>query len=379
MDESHRLADLVAQMYEAAIDGAQWPDVWSSLTRTLGATSAVFYVQDTLTKQTQMLGMPGVSDAAGALYAAHYHAVDPFVAFGQGLRSKAILLGQEIIDQSAFERSELWNDYSRTHVGAYHFLCASIPIHGRETLSLGVHRPKEAAAYEESDRRQADWLLGHAQRSLQLRARFDAQRIVQASQTEILEQIGFGALVLSEAGHVIYANSAAEHLCLGAGLRLGRTVLGIQTPVNVGNERLRTLIARTAAGGIGGALRISRDGAKPLIVSVSRLPDALARRHSLIVAPKPLHLVLVMIRDVTAAGVLPSALADLFSLTRSEAEVATALASGLTAQRVALQRGVSLFTVRAQIRQILAKVGADNLRDLTQILGQISINRPPDR
>ncbi|MGZ8250059.1 LuxR C-terminal-related transcriptional regulator [Methylomagnum sp.] len=45
-----------------------------------------------------------------------------------------------------------------------------------------------------------------------------------------------------------------------------------------------------------------------------------------------------------------------------------AIFAGHDAEEIAVQRGVSITTVRTQIRQILAKTGASNLRDLARRL-----------
>jgi DNA-binding CsgD family transcriptional regulator len=71
------------------------------------------------------------------------------------------------------------------------------------------------------------------------------------------------------------------------------------------------------------------------------------------------------------------ALQQLFALTAAEADVALTLAMGRSADEIALERGVSLPTVRTQIRQILEKTGALHLRDLIRLLTGIPTVRPP--
>ena len=58
---------------------------------------------------------------------------------------------------------------------------------------------------------------------------------------------------------------------------------------------------------------------------------------------------------------------DLFGLSTAEAAVAVALLGGKTAEDVARVRQVSLDTVRSQIRTVLNKSEATNLRDLERI------------
>ncbi|WP_270936320.1 LuxR C-terminal-related transcriptional regulator, partial [Falsiroseomonas oryzae] len=61
-------------------------------------------------------------------------------------------------------------------------------------------------------------------------------------------------------------------------------------------------------------------------------------------------------------------LRELFGLTAAEAEVARALAGGATKAEVAGARGLRETTVRTQVRSVLAKTGAANLRDLERML-----------
>jgi DNA-binding NarL/FixJ family response regulator len=66
------------------------------------------------------------------------------------------------------------------------------------------------------------------------------------------------------------------------------------------------------------------------------------------------------------------ALTSLFNLTPDEAAVALALGGGRSAEQVTDARQVSTGTVRSQIKVILGKSGAANLRELEQIMASLS-------
>ena len=90
--------------------------------------------------------------------------------------------------------------------------------------------------------------------------------------------------------------------------------------------------------------------------------------------PQRIGRLILLLGLAAFAGALTSRVTDpfvaeAFGLTRAEAEVAAALAGGETANSVAAARGVTVGTVRAQVRVILAKVGAMNLREFEHILG----------
>jgi DNA-binding NarL/FixJ family response regulator len=67
----------------------------------------------------------------------------------------------------------------------------------------------------------------------------------------------------------------------------------------------------------------------------------------------------------------PGLLCNLFGLTKAESEVAVALSDGGTGEDVARRRGVSLETVRTQIRSILGKSESDNLRDFARSMASL--------
>ena len=64
----------------------------------------------------------------------------------------------------------------------------------------------------------------------------------------------------------------------------------------------------------------------------------------------------------------PAVIGEVFQLTRAEAEVATGLAEGLSIEEIAAARGVTLETVRAQIRAVYNKTDVRSRADLVRML-----------
>ncbi|MDB5451852.1 MAG: transcriptional regulator,LuxR family [Caulobacteraceae bacterium] len=65
------------------------------------------------------------------------------------------------------------------------------------------------------------------------------------------------------------------------------------------------------------------------------------------------------------------ALADLFSLSPAEAEIAVMLAQGSSLAEVAGHRSVQPETVRGQVKTLLRKIGVANQKQLASILAQV--------
>jgi DNA-binding CsgD family transcriptional regulator len=137
---------------------------------------------------------------------------------------------------------------------------------------------------------------------------------------------------------------------------------------------LRGLVYAVTHGGAGSMLWVTRRIQAPLAVLVAPLPTRLHPATAL--APS---LALVLITDPADGPILAAqALQQLFALTAAETGVAQALVVGRSAEEIAIERGVSLPTVRTQIRQILEKTGASHLRDLVRLLAGLPAVRPPE-
>jgi DNA-binding CsgD family transcriptional regulator len=137
-------------------------------------------------------------------------------------------------------------------------------------------------------------------------------------------------------------------------------------------QALRGLVYAVTHGGAGGMLRVTRRTQPPLAVLVAPLPTRLHPAPAL--APS---LALVLITDPADSPILAAqALQQLFGLTAAEAGVALALVAGRSAEEIAAERGVSVPTVRTQIRQLLAKTGALHLRDLVRLLAGLPVVTP---
>ena len=179
------------------------------------------------------------------------------------------------------------------------------------------------------------------------------------------------------------ANAAAEALAdapdaafrlslarVPAGLVAGRRI--VMAPVLTEEARdLGALVRATALGGPGGALRLSDAAGMPALAAlVAPLPGRFGGTRGSTGGGRVAGRALVLLRPL-ARGVPPPAwllLRELFGLTRPEAELAQALASGASKVAVADAYGLKETTMRTQVRAILEKTGAANLRQLERLL-----------
>ena len=361
-------ATVLGDFAEAALDESFWAPAIEGLIRLHGGSSGGLMTLDRQAQAPDVLAMPGFTEDALRLYAEHYHRVDLWANLGRSRPSMRAMLGESLVTDAVFERSEVWNDYSRLHVGAFRLLGAVFDLGGGRTAVFGLHRPRDAEPFDEEDRRQIDRVLPHVRRALQLRARLAEETTRLSLGTAALEALTLGVVVTDREGVVLLANPAAEALAqAGGALSLGRRGRSLSAACPAETRRLLALVGETAAGGPGGALLLSRPfGVAALAASVAPLPRRL--RDGL-----PLGAALVVLRDLGGAPPdLAATLTGLFGLTPAEGDLARALLAGRRPEEVAEARGVKLTTVRSQLSQVLHKTGARRQSELAALLERVA-------
>jgi DNA-binding NarL/FixJ family response regulator len=110
------------------------------------------------------------------------------------------------------------------------------------------------------------------------------------------------------------------------------------------------------------------DGDRRFLLLAMPLPQALSP-HSFTGGVLDDGRALVIVRDQTHPAALGGdMLKAIFGLTEAEVAVATSLCGGRSPETIADERGVSLATIRTQVRHILEKAGVRSLRELEAIL-----------
>jgi DNA-binding CsgD family transcriptional regulator/PAS domain-containing protein len=211
----------------------------------------------------------------------------------------------------------------------------------------------------------AERLVPHLDRAVTLsRTLFRAAQQRRAL-SEVVGRLAGGVFLLSEEGKVVFSN------------RSGMRILERRDALSIAdgalhaedhriNRSLQKLIAaavtpkRAAAGSGAGSLAIPRKSGAAYPVSVSRLLPGRSLRDS--VAG-------VMVID-PGAGTEPAVelLRNLHDLTAAEADLVSHLVRGHSLEETARARGVTINTVRSQIKQVFHKTGTSRQGELVQLV-----------
>lgn len=387
-------ADMLGGLYDAAGGVIAWTEALDPLARTFGACSGILYVE-AASGAVDLLALPGWSERATRLYIEHYHRLDPYVAFARRHPGADCILGHEVIAPKLLLESPLWQDFGRVELPGFHFIGAIMPLEAGDGGRLAWHRAVDARPFDDADRARFVALVPHLRRALQLHRRLGAAQRDAAELARCLEHIPLGVVVATGDGQVRFANPAAELICRSgvrsAGLRDGVTgaaPAGLRLSPRLhatraaDEMRLTRLLRKAAAGMAGGGVLIGPAVPEARIaVLVCPLPPACRagvprNGHDRATGRIPGHaaeagLAMVTLRPLAVASEIDGPrLRSLFGLSDAEAAVAAALAAGATVAEVAGARHTSPLTVRAQVRQLLAKAEVGSIRDLAAAIAR---------
>lgn len=202
----------------------------------------------------------------------------------------------------------------------------------------------------------------------QHRAPFDAATVATLG-FEAMNALSVGVVIVDCRGCVALANAK------GAELLERRAIFRSAAPLALRDTRSRDALRRGLAAASHGttcALKLRDRDAKPAISAILvPLRAPLDRMHA---SGAP---VLLAMNDLFATGAIPGVwLAQLFGLTPTESSVTNWLVTGRPIEEYARDRGVSVATVRSQVKTVLAKTGMSRQVQLVAALARLPIDSP---
>jgi DNA-binding CsgD family transcriptional regulator len=362
------LLRVVAMIYDAALDPAQWPAVLQAVSAYLGADGASLAIDQ---RQGLFALNAGCGEEALRGYDAHWHAVNPLWPGLLQAPTATVLVDRQALPDGAYLAGEFYNDFVRPRG-----LLANMSIKMLETppaaAALALHRLQRpgAAAFGAADQARAALLAPHLARAMQLTDRLALLQGQSALTGEALEWLPQPSFVVEGTGRLRFANRGARALLQAAD---GLVALGdgLQGAEPAATEALRGLIAAAAArrpssAGRGGTLLLRRpSGRRPLSLLVAPFhpPEGWEQLR-----PRP-RLALVIVHDPEMAIAPPAqALRDRYGLTAAEAALALAVLGGEGLRAAAAQLGISVSTAKTHLQRVFGKTGTSRQAELVRLL-----------
>ncbi len=362
------VAALVASLYEAAADQAQWELFLKQLTMIVKGGHAALLLLDYERAHVNVAVSSGVAPEAQCSYDEYYSTTDEWARRSQRLiHSGWVGTGQMICPDEVLLRSEFYNDFLRKH-DMFHECAGIIDQTGSSIAAITIVRPRRAGAFGEDTLQFMKFLMPHMQRAVQIHSRI-ADLYSRAARTELaLDSISFGIVFINARGALVQMNRYAESLFRREdGLLLTKD--GVRAVVFREDQELQSLLrdafkmALVSATGSSNTVLISRVRSKrPLAVFVSPV------RPSVGFAPEKAGAVVFITDPDTQVQPRLRILQTVYHLTAAEARLAILLLNDVSLNQASEIAGTSRNTTRTHLQHLFDKTGVKRQSELISLL-----------
>ncbi len=354
---------LTGLIYDAAFDEAGWVPVMNRLADAVGGGATAFIRKHLGTGQGRGL-FSRITAAQFTAFFARFARANPLAEAIAPLPAGAFLIDWQVMEKRRLMRSEYYNEFLlRREI--HGVLGLMVWRQGPDAAIINLTRPPGSGEFQPRHAAILGPFMPHLRRAVAIAERLPPWLPGARSAEPALDLWQMPTLLLAADLRLLYANPAAERILAaqdGIGLRQGMLVASDPGA----NRGLAALILRAAVTEppAGGTLAVPRrSGRRPYLVQV--MPR---RREHVGLFPAPAR-VLVSLTDLDAArGPAPAAVRAAFTLTPAQAEIAAAFARGRSLRGIAGELGISLFTVRRHLADVMARTETHSQTELVQLL-----------
>jgi DNA-binding CsgD family transcriptional regulator len=364
LPSSETLSKLLGIAYDAAADPTLWDSFLEELAIGTGATSAGLLMHDYGNSSYRLSSSWRVDPESLRLYGEHYHALDVWARAAVEKRPGYVCTSQSLCPQPVVRISEIYSDFM-VEAGIEHGMFGLLENSKSRLASVSLYRDKSCPEFTETDLKILELLTPHVQRAFKLHLQFSELRSRSAGFESALNTISTAVFLFDAGGKVVYMNCSAAALVAE---RDGLTAMrdGLKAEQQTESALLTKAIqgaASTPNGyGAGGNVLISRRTRCPLQILVNPIRNSAICRLGAVTA------IAFVIDPSRRQRPTQDILRTMFDLTPAECRVAILLSDGLAPKEIAGMIGVSVDTVRSQIKSIFTKTNVKRQSELVRLL-----------
>jgi DNA-binding CsgD family transcriptional regulator len=361
---------IVGEIYEAALEPARWEQVLHLIGKAVSAETGTVWIHDFADSSASFDGAGsniaayiGFEDGALESYAAHYSAVNVWTAREEALPPGSAVTSGQLFPNSSLKRTEFYSDWLRKS-DLFHALGSVVERNHTRAVKLSFLRSEQAGEFDEAQFRLMQALMPHIRTAVNIHQRMHSVKALADAALVALDALNFGVILLSQSGTFIHWNATAQRIAA----RTGAFVIGsagrVQCASSTATQRITAAISQAIAAARGsgnyGGCMLKITGRQEVQIFVA--PVGLSGQRF-----GPGVAAVLFVRDGGLATVdLSSSLRSIYQMTAAEASLAEALTDGKSLKVFADERGVTLNTVKSQMKNVAAKLGVKRQVDVVR-------------
>jgi DNA-binding CsgD family transcriptional regulator/PAS domain-containing protein len=360
----------VSLLYEAAMNPSLWPNALAAFADLTQCRDVVLSVIDKKRGKPRLFlsGCRIFTPEAMRDYLTHYYKVDPLLQSSASTSpAGTLLLCHEFVSPDVAARNESYQDYLIPHGGRY---MGGWCLENNEEVLAGFTMQARDAPFER--KKVARWgsMAQHARHAVALSLQLAEHMSQIVMMRQAIDSAGVVCIMVDGDSKLIDCSAAAAAL-LGHGGSL-KVSIGdrLATVSATGTKRLRQLVTLAATGGGGGLMRIANAADESFCI-IQVVPGGVSTDNPF--DPRYAGCALIFVRQ--PSGTRPVDVRQIrvaLDCTQAEAEVAGALVGGNSPTRISVDGGVTITTVRTQIRSLLSLAGVNRTAELVALLASLS-------
>jgi DNA-binding CsgD family transcriptional regulator len=372
---------LIERIYQGATAPSMWPEIIQDIAAWMEAPKIILFTPQVVSTEGGFMFPHGLTQRYFELWPTHHKPMDLWAqrAYERGFVVQGkVGVGEELVPASELATSRWYLEVLATE-DIFHLL-TSIVFDGSDgqnpCVVCSLYRGSNADAFKDEDKQKLSLILPHISRALGVMLKLRNAEFKQAASYAALDRICSGVLLIGGDRSILFANRAAKNILAeddGISLRkygagaLGKlfsenmdTRIAIDTALSNAIDPTAQAIPHFAQ-----SVRVGRpSGQLPYSLQFSSLAS-----NNEFGLGKDAPQVIVFISDpAQEIQVDPELLRKTYSLTPAEIRVAVMLCQEGTIEETAAKSGVSVGTVRSQLKQVYQKTGVDNRTKLTKLI-----------
>jgi len=359
-------AGLTGLIYDTAFDEQLWVPVMNRMADAVGGGATALIRKNLATGQGR--GLFGrIEEVQFTDYFGRFARANPLANAIAPLAAGSFLIDWQVMRKLELMRSAYYNDFLLRR-DIHGVLGLMVWRQGAEAAIINLTRPPAMGEFLPEHAELLAPFMPHLRRAVRLAEQLPTWRGQSAGFDAALAAWHAAVLVLDAAGQLLYANAAAEHILVARdGFNVSYGVLRASDPEAAGRLEAKIRAAVQARSPAGGSVAVPRpSGRRPYAVDI-----APCRPGRTGLFPSPARVVLT-IADLDARdGPGTEALTAVFGLTLAQASVAAMLARGQTLREIAVALGISLYTVRRHLADVMEKTNTNSQAALVLLLSRM--------
>jgi DNA-binding CsgD family transcriptional regulator len=360
------LSKLIGQLYDAAADPLKWDTFLENLAQNVRATSAGLVMLDVGRDLFTLSRTWEVDPEATRLYQEHYGPLDIWAKRGLAKPAGYVCSSEALCPLSELAPTEVYNEFM-IPFGIEHGLFGVAENSGSRWASISLYRNASCPAFGTSESDIVRILAPHMQRAFGLHMQLSELKAQSVGLETAMNMLPTGMVFFGANGKVIHLNPSASAFVAEKDGLLG-THQELRAERAAESSLLEKTIRHTASAingksvSAGGSIMISRRSRPPLRIQVSPINTPLAFASEAVTA-------VAFIVDPSRRQRPPRELLRMaYGMTPAECRVALLLSDGRAPRDIAEMLGVTVNTVRSQVKSIFAKTNVRRQGELIRLL-----------